>query len=132
MKTNYEYVQDYLNAGVEMRIKAEEVLKDFGKELDVLDLCEQHLAERTGIKRGDENFEDAFREHVYAETYQCIYIDMYGNGTLCTIEKIKYNKETNNISVFLNSDEGFISEWFDTSQIYDDEAVYMTILYFIG
>lgn len=122
------YVQDYLSAYKEMKDAAIEKMKNYGKVLEVYKACEQKLMERKGYKSVKEIDEDEFDDFKWSNTYSCAFEGKHGHIYCCHIVMIRYNENTEDVEVYLESDEGDIAEWFNAAYIgFDNDAIYMTI-----
>lgn len=132
MKKNVEFVNDYLKAFHAMREQAEEVIKNYGKELDVIEILKQRIMEEYGYKSEDEIHEDVLEDCIINNAYYCIFEDKHGSLYNSCIHKIRYDAEKDEIEVYLKSDEGCIDDWYPRWCICSDmDAVYQTILEFI-
>lgn len=127
-----KFVQDYLDAYRKMKVAAIEKMKNYGKELDVYEVSKKRLMERQGYENESEISEDELDDIKWADTYCCAFEGKHGTIYCCIIAKVRYNKETEDVDVYLDSDDFYFPEWFPVSCIgFDTDAVYMTILDFI-
>ena len=119
-KKNSEYVDAYVEAYQAMRKKAIEVIKKYGKELDL----------RQIIKDKNPDADDDELEAVMMnECHSVFFSDRQGDIHDCMIQGVRYNEERERVEVFLHSFDGDIDEWMPSSYINGDEDyVYMTIL----
>jgi hypothetical protein len=132
MKTNYDYVNEYLKAYQKLRNKAEKVIKAYGKELDVMEIGKQRLMEEYGYKDESEVDDEELQDWKVNNVNTCVFVGKHGYVYTPYILGVRYNKERNNIEAYLETDEGDVSEWLSVSYVsYEPDAVYMTILDFI-
>ena len=126
-----DYVEKYLNARKEMREAAIEKIKNYGKTLEVYEVCKQRVMERT------EDFNpvddaDQIDEEIASTTYCCAFEGRHGMIYACNIVMVRYNEKYDDVDVYLESDEGDIAEWFSIAEItFEHESAYMTVLDFI-
>ena len=131
MKTN-DYVKNYWSAYRELKKAATEKIKDYGKTLEVIEICKQRLMERMGYKNEDEIYEDELDDFKCVNTYSCIVESKHEMLYACTIVMVRYDKKSEKVEAYLESDDGYIAEWYPVDWIgWDEQAVYMTILDFI-
>lgn len=130
-KSNYDYVQDYLNVLKRMEEQAKKVIKNYGKELDVVAEIKKLIMEENEYENEDEIMEDELEDSIFANSYLTNYTDKHGYTYSCRIEKVRYNEKKEEIEVYLVSDDGDIDNWFPLSYVDDNVAVYSTILEFI-
>lgn len=127
-----DFVQDYLGAYRRMKEAAIEKMKNYGKTLEVYEVCKQRVMERTKDFDPVDDL-DAVEDEIATTTYSCAFEGKHGYIYCCHIVKIRYNENTEDIEVYLESDEGDIAEWFNAAYIgFDNDAIYMTIHDFIG
>ena len=127
-----DYVKAYLAEYKEMKDSAIKKLKEYGKTLDVDAVCEKRIMEREGYKSVDEIYEEELDDYKWSNTYTCAFEDKHGFIYSCRIAMVRYNENTKDVDVYLESEEGDISEWFDVYRVaYEVGAVYMTIHDFI-
>ena len=128
MKRNYDYVQNYIDAYQAMRKKAIQVIKDYGKEFDLIEYAKKRLKEELDGEVMEEDIDDWLVEN----SYSCVLVGKHGTLYPCTVMKARYNDKTETIEVYLSSDDGYINEWFSDYDVdYEKDAVYQTILNFI-
>lgn len=130
-KSNYDYVQDYLDVLKRMEEQAKKVIKNYGKELDVVAEIKKLIMEENEYENEDEIMEDELEDSIFTNSYFTNYTDKHGYTYSCRIEKVRYNEKKEEIEVYLVSDEGYIDNWFPLSYVDDNVAVYSTILEFI-
>lgn len=122
-----DYVEKYLDAYKEMREAAIEKMKNYGKVLDLEEVTRKCIADYHGISEsdiGDDEVEDSLVEN----SYSCVFEGKHGFLYCCNIRKVRYNKETKDLDVFLESDERDFSDWYDVSCIgFERDAIYMTV-----
>ncbi len=126
-----KYIENYFDAFRAMREAAIKTIKEYGKELDVCEECKKVLMETHGYKSEDEIDEEELNNLYSESTYSCFFTDKHGAVYEVTVSKVRYNEKYDDIDVYLDSDDGYISEWFPVSMACHDEAAYMTILDFI-
>lgn len=131
MKTNIDFIDEYREAYSAMDERAEEVMKAYGKELDLLAIGrakvikEQHLTD-------EEEIEEALDDWRAENLFYCVYEDRHNNLYSCTINGVRWNKERGCIEAHVVEDNGgYIDEWMPASHVYDQDAVYMSILTYI-
>lgn len=135
MKTNHECVQKYRYAYDEMRKQAIEVMKNYGKVLNVYEVLKARILKEQGLDKmpevGTEEY-DAFCEDYDEQKYSCVFEGKHEQVYIANIAMVRYNEEIKDVDVYLESDDGYISQWMPMLYIgYEQEAVYMTILDFI-
>ena len=129
--TNIEYVKEYykninrLNA--DLKKKAIDAIKKFGKEIDVVAIKAHEL----NLDRDDDNAWDV----VYNDCEYGNVDTRYNNIRECAILGVRYNKEINIIEALMRDYEwdGTINDWMDINYMCRDTqmSVYVTILEFI-
>ena len=129
--TNIEYVKEYykninrLNA--DLKKKAIDAIKKFGKEIDVVAIKAHEL----NLDRDDDNVWDV----VYNDCEYGNVDTRYNNIRECAILGVRYNKEINIIEALMRDYEwdGTINDWMDINYMCRDTqmSVYVTILEFI-
>ena len=131
MKTNMDFIDEYRKAYSAMDERAEEVMKAYGKELDLLAIGrakvikEQHLTD-------EEEIEEALEDWRAENLFYCVYEDRHNNLYTCTINGVRWNKERGCIEAHVVEDNGgYIDDWMPASYVYDQDAVYMSILTYI-
>ena len=125
------YVEKYLNAYKEMKAVAIEKMKNYGNELDVWEVCKKRFLEMSEYDEINEDNIDDLEEFSQNESYCCLFKGKHEFIYLVRIKKVRYDHEKKRIEVFVESDEGDVSEWLPESWIsYDSDAVWMTILDF--
>ena len=130
MKRN-DYVENYFDAYREMKEAAIEKMKNYGKTLDVYEVCKQLLMEREGYKSADEIPEDEFEDFKCTNIYSCYFEGKHEQIYCAQIVKVRYNTETLGIEVYLETDDGYISAWYPIYWISGEvDAVWMTIFDF--
>lgn len=129
MKT--DYVKNYIAAYKEMKDAAIEAIKNYGKTLDVYEICKQQFMEQTGCKDESEIYEDELYDFLCENTYSCVMEGKHENIYIVNIVKVRYNKQREMIDVYLETDDGDVSEWLPISWVtFEQDAVYQTILEF--
>ena len=119
-KENSDYVAEYEKAYQEMKRKAIEVIKKYGKELDLRQIIKDKNPEAD-----DDELEAAMMD----ECYSVFYADRHGYIYDCMIQGVRYDNERKIVEVFLHSSGGDIDEWMPVYYINGDEDyAYMTIL----
>lgn len=125
------YLQDYLDAYRKMKEAAIEKIKNYGKELDVRDICEKRYIEMSERDK-DEIYEEDIEEFYQSESYCCAFEGKHETMYCVRIEKVRYVPQKDRVEVYVSSDDGYVSEWLPESWIgFDTEAIWMTILDFI-
>lgn len=129
--TNIEYVKEYykninrLNA--DLKKKAIDAIKKFGKEIDVVAIKAHEL----NLDRDDDNAWDV----VYNDCEYGNVDTRYNNIRECAILGVRYNKETDKIEALMRDYEwdGTINDWMNINYLCRDTkmSVYVTILEFI-
>ena len=129
--TNIEYVKEYykninrLNA--DLKKKAIDAIKKFGKEIDVVAIKAHEL----NLDRDDDNVWDV----VYNNCEYGNVDTRYNNIRECAILGVRYNKEIDKIEALMRDYEwdGTINDWMDINYMCRDTkmSVYVTILEFI-
>ena len=123
-----DYVNDYLSAYKEMKDAAIRKMKEYGKTLEVTDVCMRRLMKRLGCDDPSDVCDEDLDDYKYSNTYSCVFEGKHGILYCCRVMKVRYNSQTNDVDVFLESDEGDVSGWFYASYIgFDSDAIYMTI-----
>ena len=123
-----DYVEKYLAAYREMKDAAIEKMKNYGKELDVREICEKRYHEM--FERDGNEIED-IEEFCQNESYCCAFEGKHEMMYCVRIEKVRYVPEKDWIEVYVSSDDGYVSEWLPESWIgFDRDAIWMTILEF--
>ena len=137
MKTNYDYVQDYLDVYRTMREKAIEVIKNYGKELDVEQILKKRIMKENGLDKIPE-FGTPEWDAISSDYDNLIYSEVYYGGFVTrhdyiySVQILKVRYKDGNVEVYLHSDDGYIDDWYDSSEVsFDADSVYMTILTFI-
>lgn len=126
-----DYVEKYLNAYREMKAAAIEKMKNYGKELDVRDICEKRYY-KMSERDNSEIYEEDIEEFYQNESYCCAFEGKHEMMYCVRIERVRYIPEKDWIEVYVSSDDGYVSEWLPESWIgFDSDAIYMTILDFI-
>ena len=114
-----------------MKDAAVEKIKEYGKTLEVYEVCKQRIMKREGYKSVDEITDDEMDDMRWCDTYSCAFEGKHGYIYCCHIVMVRYNENMNDVDVYLESDEGDVAEWLPASYIgFDTYAIYMTILDF--
>lgn len=126
-----DYVEKYLDAYKEMKKAAIEKMKNYGKELDVREVCKKRFIEMSEYDKVDEVNIDELEEFYQNESYCCAFEGKHEIMYCVRIERVRYVPEKDWIEVYVSSDDGYVSEWLPESWIgFDSDAIYMTILDF--
>ena len=132
MKTNFDLLNDYWNTCRNLRKKGEEVIKAYGKELDVIEIGRQRIMEEYGYKDVSEVDDEQLQDWKVNVAYTCVYVGKHGYVYTPYILGVRYNESGGYVEVYLETDEGDISHWYPVSYVtYENNAVYETILEFI-
>ena len=127
-----DYVQNYLNAYREMKSSAIEKIKNYGKTLEVYEIRKKRLMEQFGYKSKDEIPQEELDDCICNTSYSCVYEGKHGMLYPCQIVMVRYNSVYNDVDVYLESDDGYIAEWFTICYVgWDFDGAYMTIHDFI-
>lgn len=125
-----DYVEKYLNAYREMKEAAIEKMKNYGKELDVRDICEKRYY-KMSERDNSEIYEEDIEEFYQNESYCCAFEGKHEMMYCVRIERVRYVPEKDRIEVYVSSDDGYVSEWLPESWIgFDTDSIWMTILDF--
>lgn len=126
------YVENYFAAYKEMKDAAIEAIKNYGKTLDVYEICKQLFMEKMGYEDESEIYEDEFYDFICENTYSCVMEGKHGNIYIVNIVKVRYNKQREMIDVYLETDDRDVSEWLPISWVtFEKDAIYQTILEFM-
>lgn len=124
-----DYKKNYLDAYKQMKEAAIARLKKYGKTLDVHKTLKQMLMREKGYKTAKEIPDDVLDDYKWENTYSCVFEGKHEQLYCCNILKVRYNKKTDEVEVYLHDDEGYISEWFMESYVgWDRDSIWMTIL----
>lgn len=127
-----DYVNNYFAAYKEMKNAAIDAIKNYGKTLEVYEICKQLLMERMGYKNESEILEDEFNVFISENTFSCVMEGKHGTVYIVNIVMVRYNERTETIDVYLESDDGYVAEWFPISWVsFGQDFVYQTILEFV-
>lgn len=127
-----DYVKEYLAAYKTMKDAAIEKMKKYGRILEVAEVCRERFMKEKGYASVKEIFADEFDDYWWNNSYSCIFEGRHEILYCCRIVMVRYNKDTKDVDVYLESDEGDIAEWFPASYVsFDVDAVYMTVHDFI-
>lgn len=127
-----DYVKEYRAAYETMKDAAIEKMKNFGRILEVAEECKQRIMKEKGYASVKEIYEDELYDYWLSNTYSCIFQGRHEILYCCRIVMVRYNKDTKDVDVYLESDEGDIAQWFPASYVsFDVDAVYMTVHDFI-
>lgn len=127
MEDYKNYIGLYNYAYRQMRDKAIEAMKMYGRELDFVKIGKKLLEEKHS-EVYEEDIEDWKSEYLYS----CIFEGKHEMLYNCLITKVRYNEVHKGLEVYLEDDTGYINDWFSMSWItFGDESVYMSILYFL-
>lgn len=122
-----DYIKAYNEAYTELEEYAEKLLIKYGKEIDVKQIGKQRLMQNK-IEEEDEDLYD----WMSCNSYTCIIETKNGRPYECTIAKVRYNEEKEDIEVYLEDDYGVFCDWYPIYWItFGREYVYMTIIDFI-
>jgi hypothetical protein len=125
-----DYVEKYLEAYKEMKKAAIEKIKNYGKELDVREICEKRYCEMS-MRDGSEIYDEDIEEFYQNESYCCAFEGKHEIMYCVRIERVRYVPEKDWLEVYVSSDDGYVSEWLPESWIgFDSDAIYMTIVEF--
>lgn len=126
------YVQNYYAAYLAMKDAAIETMKNYGKTLEVHEVCKQLLMERMDYQNESEIMEDELDDFIWENTYSCVFEGKHETTHITNIVKVRYNETANDVDVYLETDDGYIANWMPISRIsFGQEAVYQTILEFV-
>ena len=127
------YKKNYQNALDLMRDAAIDRLKKYGKTLDVHKVLKQMLMREKGYKSIRSIPDDVWSDFRAENVYGCCYVDNHDFYYPCDITKVRINKKTQRVEVYLyDSYECCVDDWHDFSDIsWGCEHVWMTILDFI-
>lgn len=127
--TNIDYVQNYFKStnklDADLEKKATEVIKEFGKEIDIFAIKAHDL----NLDRDDEEVWDA----VLSDCEFGIIDTMHDDICECAIFGVRYNKETDRIEALMDYQWANVDEWMEIIYMRRDTqiSVYATILEFI-
>lgn len=132
MKTNKDFIEDYNKAFIAMRDKAVEVIKAFGRELDLMEIGIATVCQHDDLESEPE-LDDALHEWCDAQLYNCGYKDDDGRYHLCTIIGVRWNEEHRRVEAHLSScSDDSVDEWMPVAHIDNfSENVYRSVLEFI-
>lgn len=127
-----KHLEKYYAAYKAMKEAAIEAMKEYGKRLDVRKECKKKLAKQKGYGSEEEITEDELHDFILTNTYSCFFIGKHEEIYLVNIEMVRYNEETKDVDAYLESDDGYVSDWYPVSWISGDvDAVYQTVLDFL-
>lgn len=132
MEKQINYVKNYLDAYKSLKKAAVEAIKNYGNVIDIKEKCKLILMEQQGYKREDEIPDDELCDFVQYNTYSCALF--VGDVTLysANVVKVRYDGKAKEVEVYLESDEGYVDDWYPVSWVnYGEESVYFTILEFL-
>lgn len=127
-------IKKYIDALKRLGKKADEAIKNYGKELNMVAICKNELkAEGYDVDDVDDiDNLDVLEEYLWDETYVCRYTDKHGSVYDMRILKARYNNEKDDIEVYLKDVDGYLDEdWFPISYVDGEDQVYMAILDFL-
>lgn len=132
MTNQIDHVRFYLDAYKSMKQAAIEAIKNYGKELDIREACKLMYMKQQHYKTEDEIPEDELLDFIQFNTYSCVFCGKHEDLYPVNIMKVRYNESSKDIEAYLESDEGYIADWYPVSWIsYEEAAVYMSILDFL-
>lgn len=132
MTNQIDHVRFYLDAYKSMKQAAIEAIKNYGKELDIREACKLMYMKQQHYKTDDEIPEDELLDFIQFNTYSCVFCGKHEDLYPVNIMKVRYDESSKDIEVYLESDEGYIADWYPVSWIsYEEAAVYMSILDFL-
>ena len=123
--------QNYYDAYKAMKEAAIEKMKNYGKTLEVIEVCKQRLMNNKGYANVDEITEDELENIRYNEAFSCFFTGKHGVIYGPQILMVRYNDETKDVDVYLETDEGDIDGWYPVSWVNNPETAYLTVLEFI-
>ena len=138
MKKNSDYIKNFDNAYKSMKNRATEIIKDFGKTLEVEKVLQNRMMKDMGWitwpligSKEMDAVEEEIEEWKYNEMFWCAFEGKHEQINSGYISMVRWNTEKNEIEIFFNSNDGYISEWLPETYIeFDREAIYKTILEF--
>ena len=123
-----DYVQNYYDAYNEMKQAALKVIKELGKEIDLVEIAKAIITENEGELEKDEMLE-CLDSWMAENAYACAVTLKHGDILGCSVYKVRYNKDKDMVEVYLVDDYGELEDWYDEWFVtYDRDAVYATIL----
>lgn len=132
-----DYNSNYLSAYNELKASAIRKMKAYGKDLDVYNILRHRVLDsddfrgKTDIDETEVN--DALHEMMAECSRACIFTGNHGWIHEVTVMCVRYSEQTEDLEVYLETDEGDVSDWFDIGYVtYEREAVYLTVHDFIG
>lgn len=126
------YKEKYVAAYKEMRDAAIKKMKNYGKTLEVVEECKKMLMEKQGYKSASEIPDDELEDYKNIYSYNCVIKDKHGMLHDCKIIMLRYNEQSGDLEAYLESEGGYIAEWFPASCVdFETWAIYMTIFDFI-
>ena len=126
-----KYIENYNAAYKAMKEAAIKKMMEYGKTLDVREECKRILMTEKGCINEKEITEDELYDFIVTNTYACFLIGKHEQIYITNITKVRYNKETKDVDVYLETDDGYVTEWYPVSWINgDQDAAYLTILEF--
>lgn len=139
MKRENKFIQNYLDAYKAMRDRAIEIIKNYGKTLEIEQILKDRLMKEKGWKKWPKSWSDEYysvmeeiEEWKYNEMYWCSFEGKFDQVYCGYITKVRWNDEREEIEVYLDSDDESVSEWLPDSYIgYEKESIYQTILEFL-
>ena len=125
-----DYAQDYLDAYNRLRDAAYDKIKNYGKELDVIERCKQLLVERGEYNSIDDIEEDVFEDFKCENIYCCYFEGKHEQIYRVDIIGVRYNN--GRVEVYLQSEDGYISEWIPVHYITANiDNVWLTVFDFM-
>lgn len=139
MNMENEFVKNYLDAYKAMKDRATEVIKNYGKTLEVQEILKTRLMKEKGWTEWPaygseeaESVEQEVEDWKYEEMFWCGFEDKHGSIHGGYIPMVRWNAAREEIEVYFESGDGFISQWLSEHYIgFDNDAIYQTILEFI-
>lgn len=139
MKKNVDYIMDFNNAYKAMKDHATEVIKNYGKTLEVEEILKSRLMKEKGWtewpvygSEAADSIENEVEEWKYDKMYWCSFEGKHEQIYCGYISMVRWNTEREEIEIYFDSNDGYVSEWLPESYIgFEREAIYLTILEFI-
>lgn len=124
-----DYLDNYLAAYKELRIAATEKMKNRGSELDVREYGKRLLMLKNNYTSEDEIYDDEFDDWFYSNVYSCVFAGKHDILYCAYITKVRYNTELDELEVYLESDDGYVNDWYSESWVgWDRDAIFITIM----
>jgi hypothetical protein len=126
-----DYVGDYLKAYRQMKKAAITKMKEYGKTLEVVEVCKQNIMKHFGYKSAAEIHDDELQDCLDNNAYSCVFVDKHGFLYDCQIIMVRYNEQMDDVDAYIESREGDIAGWYQSHSIWEQEGIYMTVHEFI-